>query len=148
MQHARQHLHDLVRGLLSEAAAAGLVRDDVPADELAGYCLHALDAAGSSSAAQRRLVGVVLDGLAPRTRTWPIGPSRVDEDEQAVVAVAGQDQHLVALERRVVVRVCCWAPTWVLGVVQPRPPPGRDPDDQAAPALRSPERVAGRQGDA
>ncbi|MCM0675306.1 TetR/AcrR family transcriptional regulator, partial [Micromonospora phytophila] len=33
--HARQHLHDLVRDLLVEAARAGDVRDDVPPDELA-----------------------------------------------------------------------------------------------------------------
>src|SRR5919199_1093274 len=36
-----------VRDLLAEAARAGDVRADVPADELASYCLHALEAAGT-----------------------------------------------------------------------------------------------------
>jgi hypothetical protein len=43
------------------------VRDDVPIDELAAYCLHALGAAGDlpSKSAVRRLVSVVLAGLEP-----------------------------------------------------------------------------------
>jgi AcrR family transcriptional regulator len=62
---ARQHLRDLLRGLLTECAKAGEVRKDVPADELAGYCLHALAAASSlrSKPAVRRLVAVTLAGL-------------------------------------------------------------------------------------
>src|SRR5207244_3021149 len=39
---ARQQLSDLIRDLLTEAAASGEVRDDVAPDELASYCLHAL----------------------------------------------------------------------------------------------------------
>jgi AcrR family transcriptional regulator len=64
---AQQHLSDLIRDLLSEAAEAGDVRDDVAPDELASYCLHALAAAGSlqSKAAVRRLVTVTLTGLRP-----------------------------------------------------------------------------------
>jgi AcrR family transcriptional regulator len=63
--HAEQHLKALVRGLLSEAAAAGEIRTDVPAEELASYCLHALIAAGRlpSRTAVRRLVTVTLAGL-------------------------------------------------------------------------------------
>ncbi|MDQ2941973.1 MAG: TetR/AcrR family transcriptional regulator [Chloroflexota bacterium] len=65
---AQQQLRDMIRGLLTEAAETGDVRDDVAADELASYCLHALTAAGSlpSKAAVRRLVTVTLAGLHPR----------------------------------------------------------------------------------
>jgi AcrR family transcriptional regulator len=64
---AQQQLSSLVRGLLSEAAAAGDIRDDVAPEELARYCLHALTAAGGmpSKAAARRLVAVTLAGLEP-----------------------------------------------------------------------------------
>ena len=64
---AQEQLRDFVRHLLTEAAAAGAVRDDVPTDELARFCLHALAAASSlpSTAAVRRLVTVTLAGLSP-----------------------------------------------------------------------------------
>ena len=64
---AQQHLHAIIRELLAEAATAGEVRTDVTPDELARYCLHALEAGTSlpSQAAVRRLVMVVLAGLAP-----------------------------------------------------------------------------------
>lgn len=64
---AQHQLSRLVRGLLAGAAANGAVRDDVAPDELAGYCLHALAAAGTlaSRAAVRRLVVVILAGLRP-----------------------------------------------------------------------------------
>ena len=64
---ARQQLRDMLGALLAEAAEAGAVRDDVAPDELAGYCLHALAAAGSlpSKAAVRRLVTITLAGLRP-----------------------------------------------------------------------------------
>jgi AcrR family transcriptional regulator len=63
--YARHQLHAFVRGLLVEAVVAGDVRDDVGADELTSYCLHALAAANSlnSKKAVRRLVGVTLSGL-------------------------------------------------------------------------------------
>ena len=62
---ARRHVHDMVRGLLTEARETGDVRDDVPADELANYCVHALTAARNlrSKAAVRRLVAVTLAAL-------------------------------------------------------------------------------------
>jgi AcrR family transcriptional regulator len=62
---AEHQLRSLVRELLLEAAAAGLVRGDVAADELVAYCLHALAAAGrlQSKAAVRRLVAITVDGL-------------------------------------------------------------------------------------
>lgn len=61
-----EQLRNLLVGLLSDAAAAGGVRDDVPLDELARYCLHALTAAGAAdtTAATARLVTVVMSGLA------------------------------------------------------------------------------------
>jgi AcrR family transcriptional regulator len=64
---ARQQLIDLIRGLLTEVADTGELRNDVPPDELAHYCLHAVTAAGSlpSEAAVRRLVTVVVAGLRP-----------------------------------------------------------------------------------
>jgi len=64
---AQDQLSHFIGDLLREAAATGEVRDDVPPDELASYCLHALTAAGSllSKAAARRLVSVVLAGLRP-----------------------------------------------------------------------------------
>jgi len=64
---AQQHLSDVIRDLLAEAADSGDLRDDVAPAELASYCLHALTAAGSlpSKAAVRRLVTVTLAGLRP-----------------------------------------------------------------------------------
>ena len=64
---AQQQVHDMIRDLLTEAAEAGDVRDDVAPDELASYCLHAITAAGSlpSKAAVRRLVTITLTGLHP-----------------------------------------------------------------------------------
>jgi AcrR family transcriptional regulator len=62
---AQQQVHDMIRGLLTEAAETGDVRDDVAPDELASYCLHAFTAASSlpSKAAIHRLVKVTLAGL-------------------------------------------------------------------------------------
>ena len=65
---AQQQVREMIRDLLTEGAETGDLRDDVPADELATYCLHALKAASSlpSKAAVRRLVTVTLAGLRPR----------------------------------------------------------------------------------
>jgi AcrR family transcriptional regulator len=70
---AQQQLLDFFRDLLEDVAATGALRTDVPPDELAKYCIHALAAAGSlpSEAAARRLAGVTLDGLRPLP---PAGP--------------------------------------------------------------------------
>jgi AcrR family transcriptional regulator len=67
MAHAQQELINLIRDLLAEGARSGVVRDDVPPEELASYCLHALTAARSlpSTAAVHRLVMVTLAGLRP-----------------------------------------------------------------------------------
>jgi AcrR family transcriptional regulator len=67
MAAAQQHLRQFIVGLLTEAARAGDVRDDVTPDELAGYCLHALTAAGTltSADAVSRLVALTIAGLRP-----------------------------------------------------------------------------------
>ncbi|MEP7024274.1 MAG: TetR/AcrR family transcriptional regulator [Actinomycetota bacterium] len=64
---AHRHLADLIRGLIADAAAAGSVRDDIAAEELAAFCLHALGASGNltSKAAVQRLVEVTLAGMRP-----------------------------------------------------------------------------------
>ncbi len=65
---AEEHLGDMVRRLIVDAAGSGDVRDDVAPDELATYCLHAIGAASGlpSKAAVRRLVDVTLGGLRPQ----------------------------------------------------------------------------------
>ena len=67
VQRAQQHLLTFLQELLADAAATGDVRADVPPEELARYCLHALTAAGavSTPAATQRLVTVILAGLQP-----------------------------------------------------------------------------------
>jgi AcrR family transcriptional regulator len=72
-QHvARAHrtLHEFFSQLLDEAAAAGQVRDDVAASELASYCVHALIAArlAESPEAVSRIVRLTLAGLQSRAR--------------------------------------------------------------------------------
>jgi len=65
---ARQQLQALVADLLAAGAQAGDIRADIAPGELAGYCLHALTAAGSlsSEAAVRRLLAVTMSGLRPQ----------------------------------------------------------------------------------
>ncbi len=65
--HAQRQLRELIRQLIEEGAAAGDLRDDTAADELAGYCLHALSAAAElhTDAAVARLVTITTAGLRP-----------------------------------------------------------------------------------
>lgn len=67
LARAQQHLHGMIRDLLTEAAQVGDVRDDIAPEELASYCLHALTAASSlpSDTAVHRLVEITLNGLRP-----------------------------------------------------------------------------------
>lgn len=44
-----RQLQDLITDLIEEAASAGTVRADVPAEQLAGFCLAALNAAGTAT---------------------------------------------------------------------------------------------------
>jgi AcrR family transcriptional regulator len=63
---AQRQVHEMIRDLIATAAKAGDVRDDVPPDELASFCVHALAGAGQrSKAAVGRLVSVTLAGLRP-----------------------------------------------------------------------------------
>ena len=74
-----QELGELITGLLTDAATRGAVRKDVPPDELASYCLHALAAAGDTTAtatATTRLVSVVLMGLTPPAAAERVPGSR------------------------------------------------------------------------
>lgn len=68
VDRARQQLHDFVRALLAAGVDEGRVRTDVPAGELAAFCLHALTAATGlpSQAAVRRLVTLTVEALAPQ----------------------------------------------------------------------------------
>jgi AcrR family transcriptional regulator len=65
---AEHHLRSFVRALLADGAKARVLRSDVPSDELATFCLHALAAASDlpSKAAVRRLVSVTMAGLRAR----------------------------------------------------------------------------------
>jgi AcrR family transcriptional regulator len=74
--HAQAHVERLVADLIAECAATGIVRDDVSADELATFCVHALSAAGTlrSKAAVQRLVDVTLTALYPADRHVSLGP--------------------------------------------------------------------------
>jgi AcrR family transcriptional regulator len=66
----QRQLLDLISGLTADAAEAGAVRQDVPAEELANYCVHALAAAGNSSTtAIDRLLEVVWTGITSTRRT-------------------------------------------------------------------------------
>ncbi|GAA0467354.1 hypothetical protein Aca07nite_71190 [Actinoplanes capillaceus] len=67
MTSAHQRLHDLITDAIAGAADAGIARNDVPATELATYCLHALAAAAAlpSTASRDRLLDVTWTGLLP-----------------------------------------------------------------------------------
>jgi AcrR family transcriptional regulator len=71
-----QRLLRIIRDMLAEAVDAHAVRDDVPPDELANFCVHALAAAGSlqSKVGVRRLVTVTLAALRRTSATRPGGP--------------------------------------------------------------------------
>jgi hypothetical protein len=68
LAEGRRALHALVRDLVSEGAESGDIRNDVAADELTTYCLHAVSAAGrlASKPAVERLVRITLSGLRTR----------------------------------------------------------------------------------
>jgi AcrR family transcriptional regulator len=81
---AHQRLREFLAQLLADAASAGQLRDDIPAAELADYCLHALGAArqAQSPEAVGRLVNLTLTGLrpdAPRVSTEPTPDSDVGD---------------------------------------------------------------------
>jgi AcrR family transcriptional regulator len=65
VEHARHRLRNFVCDLIAEGVATDELRDDVPAEDLAAFCLHALGAAQemSSPDAVRRLVAITIAGL-------------------------------------------------------------------------------------
>jgi hypothetical protein len=64
---AGRRVRALLRAVLAEGVEAGTVRDDIATDELAAYCVSALNAAAEfpSKAAVSRLVAVTVAGLRP-----------------------------------------------------------------------------------
>jgi AcrR family transcriptional regulator len=80
ISRADAHLHEFITTLLREAAGRGEARDDIPAGELASYCLHALTAASglSSDAALGRLINATLTGVrgCPENTNGSIGDHR------------------------------------------------------------------------
>jgi AcrR family transcriptional regulator len=66
--NAQDRVQQLIAELIAEGVDAGELRDDVPPEELATYCVEALGAAASlgSRAAVRRLVEVTVSGLTSR----------------------------------------------------------------------------------
>lgn len=66
--NAQRKVHEMVRDLITECVRAGELRDDVAADEMASYSLHAVAAADAqgADAAINRLLSVMLDGLRRR----------------------------------------------------------------------------------
>jgi AcrR family transcriptional regulator len=68
VSHAHQHLVTFVADLVRDGARRGVLRDDVPEQELAVFCVNALGAASglTSGAAVQRLIAITLDALNPR----------------------------------------------------------------------------------
>ena len=67
MGAARQHLTGFLAEIVRQCASAGEFRQDVAPEELANFCLHALEAAAdlTSREAVLRLVGMTLAGIRP-----------------------------------------------------------------------------------
>ena len=67
MGDARQHLIGFLAEIMRQGATAGEFRQDATPEELATFCLHALDAAAAltSREAVLRLVGMTLAGIRP-----------------------------------------------------------------------------------
>src|SRR5918993_954129 len=80
LTRAQQHVHDLIKDLLTEVAATGNLRDDVAPDELATYCLHALRA--DSSRCYHNLLGTAgllgCIGWSPPSTPSPPEAEKVD----------------------------------------------------------------------
>jgi hypothetical protein len=67
VQQPERQLRDLLANLIAEAAAGAMVRSDVPAAELASFCVHALTAAADigSPARVQTLVDLLWASLTP-----------------------------------------------------------------------------------
>jgi AcrR family transcriptional regulator len=69
LDEAQRALHEMIGYVITDAVASGTVRDDIPPNELAGYCIHALEAAGHapSEKSVTRLVTLTLAGMQPES---------------------------------------------------------------------------------
>jgi AcrR family transcriptional regulator len=77
VRRLQSRLLELMTGVIAGAADAGLIRQDVPARELANYCIHALGAAATSSTSTvARLVDLVCAGMTSRTRAQELAASK------------------------------------------------------------------------
>ena len=67
LAQAKHDVHRLIGELITNAATAGTIRSDVSSEELAGYCIHALEAArhAPSEEAVSRLLMLILAGMRP-----------------------------------------------------------------------------------
>lgn len=67
LAQAQHEVHGLIEELITDATTAGTIRSDVSSEELAGYCIHALEAArhAPSEEAAFRLVMLTLAGMRP-----------------------------------------------------------------------------------
>jgi len=67
LAQAQHEVHEMIGELITDAATAGTIRSDVSSEELAGYCIHALEAARHtpSEEAVSRLVMLTLAGIRP-----------------------------------------------------------------------------------
>jgi AcrR family transcriptional regulator len=67
LAQAQHEVRGVIAELISDAATAGTVRSDISSEELAGYCIHALEAAGHapSKEAISRLVMLTVSGMRP-----------------------------------------------------------------------------------
>lgn len=67
LAQAHREVQGLISELLKDAATAGTVRSDISSEELADFCIHALEAAGNapSDESVSRLVMLTLAGVRP-----------------------------------------------------------------------------------
>lgn len=67
LAQAQHEVHALIGDLITDAATAGIIRSDVSSEELASYCIHALEAARHtpSEEAVSRLLMLILAGMRP-----------------------------------------------------------------------------------
>jgi AcrR family transcriptional regulator len=68
---AERRVREIIGALIADGAETGELRSDVPAEELAAFCVHALAASATlrSRPAVRRLVGVTSDAVSRRPAT-------------------------------------------------------------------------------
>jgi AcrR family transcriptional regulator len=92
---ARERLRDFIRALLVKAARSGDVRDDVAPEELASYCLSALQTASDlrDDAAIRRRVALTLAGLRRPLRVQDSGLFSSSRAPQRLFALGSQQRR-------------------------------------------------------